>query len=279
MNDELKKIPVPEEEVLPTCVECLKFQKDLKENLSGGVSGIEYKCTAQPDFKPWPAKPGCIFHSELEKKFSDQALGSFEPSLSVPQLQESNITTLLQSNMDMLAPLLGPRSMSALDYLLKNHAWNLTTLLNSLIREMLDPYTQTMQDYIEGITAHHKAQLSIFSELSMATMRRGVEHTLGAGMLQARKKESLSQLEECTTIAIDYAKETPEKFSDEGINWGDLRCVNVEAVQSISEDENDVVEYRVFIEELAPECTKFRKHIEEALYAAGFTKVEVHMEW
>ncbi len=90
------------------------------------------------------------------------------------------------------------------------------------------------------------------------------------------KPTKLELLEEATNKAIALAAQDKKQFN-ESINWGDLRCVNVEQISQSLREEN--VDYRVFIEELAPDCIHFRDFILSELDSAGYDNIEVVMEW
>lgn len=66
----------------------------------------------------------------------------------------------------------------------------------------------------------------------------------------------------------------PQAF-DEPINWGDLGCV--EAIYYLADDNSQG--YRVYIEELAPDCYQFRAYVEKKLAEAGWPNVEVNLSW
>lgn len=65
------------------------------------------------------------------------------------------------------------------------------------------------------------------------------------------------------------------------INWGDLRCVAVEHVQTFSYVEIDppAAEWRVLIEEAFPDARELQTHITNKLIEAGFHDVEVRTDW
>jgi hypothetical protein len=89
-------------------------------------------------------------------------------------------------------------------------------------------------------------------------------------------KEKLKALKEATETILLGAKTEKEKFSACAINWGDLKCIDVESVHSLK---NTEVEDRVYIEEADPGAKSFADHVSNLLYQGGYGDVEVHLAW
>jgi len=277
--DELKKRPPPVEDVLPTCSDCASFKKTLTENLSGGVSGVQYKCLTNSNCEPWPDKAGCLFHSVLVADFNNSVLGSFNSTFDVPVPNDMEIQSFGHEIARTAQPIIGTKGVMALEHILGHNQYELNCCIQEATQLILATYTANLNTHFANIMAHQKGEIAIYCELVMATMRRELIKTLGVEELDSQRREMLLQLEACTEQAIAKAAADKSRFSDESINWGDLSCVNVETVKSLATNNNEVVEYRVFIEEACPTCGEFRKFIEDELFEQGFTKVEVHTEW
>jgi hypothetical protein len=65
---------------------------------------------------------------------------------------------------------------------------------------------------------------------------------------------------------------------DDAVNWGDLGCIAAERVEVLADDVVNV-EWRVIIEEAAPDAYAFRALISEELAKRGFGRVVVVTEW
>ena len=89
-------------------------------------------------------------------------------------------------------------------------------------------------------------------------------------------KEKLEALKEATDTILLDTKEDKSKFSACAINWGDLKCTDVESVHSLR---NVEVDYRVYIEEADPGAKSFADHVSNILYQKGYGDVEVHLAW
>lgn len=86
------------------------------------------------------------------------------------------------------------------------------------------------------------------------------------------------QLQKYTEEAIRLAYSKRHSF-DEAINWSDIRCADVEYIQSLC---NENSHYRVLIEEAAPGCVQFCNYI--AAYIINKSSIrpdrfEVVTEW
>ncbi|THD11334.1 hypothetical protein [Metallibacterium scheffleri] len=84
----------------------------------------------------------------------------------------------------------------------------------------------------------------------------------------------LQALRACTEDACRTALGDP-RTQGEAIDFGDLHCTS--AAHMCSDD--GVVNYRVVIEEADPSCVGLRSIISEHLDAAGFSGVEVVIQW
>ena len=91
-------------------------------------------------------------------------------------------------------------------------------------------------------------------------------------------KDNLFQIQEVATKALEEHKNSTERFS--GVNYGDLRVVDVFVKYSIHEED---LEYGVLIEECSPTADELRDYMVEYLkenlpdYLSGFVTVE--LEW
>ena len=84
----------------------------------------------------------------------------------------------------------------------------------------------------------------------------------------------MQTLQKATNEAIDAAQARKSRMGG-AVNWGDLRCAGV----AWQVDQDGKPSYRVEIEEAAPEAVEFRRFVEACLADAGFSHVEVVMEW
>ena len=89
-------------------------------------------------------------------------------------------------------------------------------------------------------------------------------------------QEKLQGIKDATTKIIEKASEDKTPFKACAINWGDLKCKDVESVHSLH---NLEIEYRVYIEEVDPGADAFSDYVSNKLYADGFGDVEVHLSW
>ncbi len=76
------------------------------------------------------------------------------------------------------------------------------------------------------------------------------------------------------------AKLTKERMAEEpfrrgGVNWADLKCSDVEYVQSVHGEQY----YRVTVDEVSPDEDELRTYVADYLKEKGFENVEVVTEW
>lgn len=74
-------------------------------------------------------------------------------------------------------------------------------------------------------------------------------------------------------IRNDRLAEVP--FHRGGVNWSDLRCVDVEFFTNLGGESG----YRVRVEEVAPDEYELQSAIHDRLNKRGFAHVEVITEW
>lgn len=81
---------------------------------------------------------------------------------------------------------------------------------------------------------------------------------------------SLYDIDEDTMKSTNGDKLKKYGLEDEPVNWGDLRCYDVETTKD---------KYIVRIEEASPNADKFKEYIQEWLQKWGWDNVEVITEW
>lgn len=87
-------------------------------------------------------------------------------------------------------------------------------------------------------------------------------------------KRRMTAIEKAVNEIIALAKERKGDFP-EAINWGDLKCADVEYVESLHNE----AFYRACIEEASPDCPKFIQFIRSGMRNRGFSEVEIVTEW
>lgn len=87
-------------------------------------------------------------------------------------------------------------------------------------------------------------------------------------------KNRMTAIEKAVNEIIALAKERKDNFP-EAINWGDLKCADVEYVESLYNKSF----YRASIEEASPDCPKFIQFIRSGMRSRGFGEVEIVTEW
>lgn len=86
----------------------------------------------------------------------------------------------------------------------------------------------------------------------------------------------LKALRECADEACDLAHAAGIQ---DAINWGDLGCVYAYRFTRDYDGGDREEGYAVHIEECAPDCRGLSLFISDHLEAAGFSGIEVEMEW
>ena len=178
MVDELKKRPRPEENRLPTCNSCTRYNRNLTENLSGGVSGVESTCSCDHSVMVWPSKPGCIKHNFIQEEFNNAALGSMDTSISVNRISDSDVSNLLSTLQDDITSLFGVKGALAIDWAGKNHSWKIAGILDAYQDLIIGRLISVITTFVGDSIRVHAEQQFKYMNLAMATMRHEIQEAL-----------------------------------------------------------------------------------------------------
>lgn len=88
------------------------------------------------------------------------------------------------------------------------------------------------------------------------------------------ERATMEIIEGLANEACGLAKDNPD-LEDDGVNWGDFRCIDVERVASLFADPF----YRVILSEASPDAWKVRSFVANFLQEHGHHGVDVVTEW